>query len=217
LDKFESCPRQYHETSILKKWPYVETAEMAWGKQVHSHFEHFLVENTPLPVDLVAHQPFLESFKARPGELVGEERIALDEQLKPCSYFAKNVSVWYRGQIDARKRDLATGCTFILDHKTGKVKNDYTQLKSFAMFEFLTQPLIHTVTVEYYWTQTRTAKGETYVREQLPEIMRFFIAKLHPFADAFLNERFPPRQSGLCAGWCPVRSCEYWTPKKAQR
>ena len=44
-------------------------------------------------------------------------------------------------------RDRASGFTHLLDHKTGKVKNDYTQLKSFAMWEFLTQPDIHTVKV----------------------------------------------------------------------
>lgn len=216
LDKFESCPKQYYETAIAKRWPFVTTAEMDWGKLVHKAFEDYLLYGKPLPPDLVTHQAFLDHFKAQPGELAGEERIALDVNLKQCGYFDKQTQVWYRGQVDARKRDRSRGFAHILDHKTGKVKNDYTQLKAFAMFEFLTQPDIHTVQVEYYWTQIKGANGETYRREQLPEILAFFTAKLHRFADAFLNNTFPPKQSGLCNGWCPVTNCEFWRPKRVR-
>lgn len=216
LDKFESCPKQYYETAIAKRWPFQTTAEMEWGKSVHKYFEDYLLYGTPLSADLITHQPFLDRFKALPGILAGEERIALDVNLRQCSYFDKATQVWYRGQVDARKRDVVSGVSHILDHKTGKVKNDYTQLKSFAMYEFLTQPDIHTCKVEYYWTQIKGANGETYYREQLPEILRFFTAKLNRFADAFLTNTFNPKQSGLCNGWCPVTTCEYWRPKRVR-
>lgn len=217
LDAYTNCPKQYYETAVAKRWPRGSTAEMDWGKHVHQKFEHYLLYGSPLPADLAMHQDFLDRFKAEPGELAGEERIALDTSLRPCAYFAKDpVQVWYRGQVDARKRDLASGVSHVLDHKTGKVKSDFTQLKSFAMFEFLTQPAIHTVTAEYYWTQTRGASGETYTRDMLPSIMRMFAAKLAPFADSFLTNTFPPRQSGLCNGWCPVTTCEFWRPKRVR-
>ena len=216
LDTFENCPKQYYETKVANRWPFVTTAEMDWGKLVHKAFENRLLHDTPLPPDIAMHEEFLARFKAEPGELAGEERIALDTSLKQCGYFDKSVEVWYRGQVDARKRDLTAGTSHILDHKTGKVKTDYTQLKSFAMFEFLTQPLIHTVNVEYYWTQIRGANGETYHREQLPEILSFFAAKLNRYADAFLTDTWVPKQSGLCNGWCPVTNCEFWRPKRVR-
>lgn len=214
LDAFENCPKQYYQEKVLKRFPYVETPEMNWGKRVHKDFENFLLHGTPLPADLAMHHEFLTDFKAQPGELAGEERIALDVAMKECAYFSRTQQVWYRGQVDARKRDRAAGTSHILDHKTGKVKNDFTQLKGFAMWEFITQPDIHTCKVEYYWTQIRGTAGETYHREQLPEIIQFFAAKLHRFADAFLTENFPPKQSGLCRGWCPVTDCEFWSPKR---
>jgi hypothetical protein len=215
LDSFENCPRQYYETKVVSptKYPFVDTAEVKWGRDVHKHFENFLLYSTPLPADLDMHREFLQSFKDQPGELAGEERIALDTRLQGCAYFGAP-DIWYRGQVDARKRNLAAGTSHILDHKTGKVKNDYTQLKGFAMHEFLTQPGIHTCKVEFYWTQIRGTNGETYHREQLPEIIRFFAAKLHRFADAFLEDTWIPRPSGLCNGWCPVTDCEYWKPKR---
>lgn len=214
LETFENCPKQYYETKVVNRWPFVTTKEMEWGKIVHKAFENYLLYGTALPADIAVHEEFLASFKALPGELAGEERIALDTQMRACEYFDKRVLVWYRGQVDARKRDRAAGFSHILDHKTGKVKNDYTQLKSFAMWEFLTQPDIHTCKVEFYWTQIRGANGETYHREQLPELIAFFAAKLHRYADAFLTNTFPPKQSGLCGGWCPVTNCEFWRPKR---
>lgn len=201
---------------MLKRFPYVSTEAMDWGKYAHKSFENYLLHATPLPIDLTTHEDFLARFKAEPGELAGEERIALDTNLRQCGYFDKSVQVWYRGQVDARKRDRAAGVSHLIDWKTGKVKNDFTQLKGFAMWEFLTQPDIHTCKVEFYWTQIKGASGETYHREQLPEIIAFFAAKLHRFADAFLTDTWNPKQSGLCAGYCQVSDCEYWRPRRAK-
>jgi hypothetical protein len=215
LETFENCPRQYYETKILKdRWPFVTTAEMEWGKVVHKKFENYLLYGEPLGADLITHKDFLDRFLALPGELAGEERIALDTNLKQVGYFGQNV--WYRGQVDARKRDRATRTSHILDHKTGKVKSDFTQLKSFAMFEFLTQPDIDTVTCEFYWTQMKGASGETYTRDHLPSMLRFFAAKLNRYADAALTDTWITKPSGLCNGWCPVTNCEYWKPKRAK-
>jgi len=215
LDKFESCPKQYYETTIAKRWPFTTTTEMEWGKRVHRDFEHYLLHGTPLPADVAMHQEFLDRFKDQPGELAGEERIALDRDLKPCKYFGDD-RIWYRGQVDARKRDRARGFSHLLDHKTGKVKNDYAQLMGFALYEFLTQPDIHTVQCEYYWTQIKGANGRTFTREQLPELWAFFLPKLDRWADAHLTDTWVPKQSGLCNGWCPVTTCEFWRPKRAR-
>lgn len=217
LDTFGNCPRQFYETRVVKpsRFPYVADAQMQWGKDVHKHFEHYLLYGTPLSADLIMHRDFLDRFLALPGVLAGEERIALNIKLQSCGYFADDV--WYRGQIDARKRDLASRTTHMLDHKTGKVKNDYTQLKGFAMHELLTQPDIDTVTVEYYWTQTKGANGETYTRDHLPSMLRFFAAQLGPYLNAFKTNTWTPKQSGLCNGWCPVKDCEFWREKKPRR
>lgn len=213
LDAFENCPRQYYETKIAKRWPFETTKEMEWGKYVHKQFEDYLLGRiAALPLDLGVHQDFLDTFKAQPGTIAGEERIALDDSLQPCAYFGKRV--WYRGQVDARMRDTARGYSHILDHKTGKVKTDYAQLKSFAIYEFLTQPSIHTVRCEFYWTQIRGANGETYTRDQLWSLVGEFVPKLDRFSRAFLTNTWNPKQSGLCRGWCPVSTCEFWSPKR---
>lgn len=214
LETFENCPRQYLEVKVLNKHPFVTTPEVEWGKRVHKDFEDYLVKQTPLPADVAVHQEFIDGFLAQPGEVAGEEKIALDVHMRPCAYFSKTQQVWWRGQVDARKRDRAAGFSHILDHKTGKVKNNYDQLKLFAIYEFIACPEIHTVKIEYYWTQIRGSNGETYTRDQLPELIAYFVPRLHRFADAFIDEVFPPKQSGLCRGWCSVTDCEFWSPKR---
>lgn len=210
LEAFENCPKQYYETKIEKRWPYEETDDMRWGKEVHKAFENFLLYDVPLPASMATHVEYLNWLKNLPGRLAGEEKLALDRHLQPCAYFGKDV--WYRGQVDARKRDGSY--VLIVDHKTGKVKNNFDQLKTFAIHEFLTNAEAMEIRAEYYWTQTKSPKGETYVRDQLWDLVRQFTPRLHRFADAFETGVFNPKPSGLCHGWCPVTDCEHWKPKK---
>lgn len=214
LSDFENCPWQYYNAKVLRRYPFVSTKETEWGKVVHKAFENYILYRTPLPADLLTHKEFLDDFLAQPGDVAGEERIALNRRLEPCAYFG-DPKIWYRGQVDARKRDLSRGFSHILDHKTGKQKAELDQLKQFALYEFLTQPGIHTVKVEYYWTQTKAATGTTFVREAVPQLLRELLPRLDRFAEAFINDNFPPKQSGLCAGWCPVTDCQFWRPKRS--
>lgn len=214
LSDFENCPAQYLEVKVKKRFPFQPTKETEWGKVVHRHFEHYILHRTPLPAELVTHQEFLDDFLSQPGEVAGEERIALDRNLKPCTYFGDPL-VWWRGQVDARMRDKAAGFSHILDHKTGKQKSDLDQLKDFALYEFLTQPEIHTVKVQFYWTQTKAATGTTFDRDLVRTHLRDLVPRLDRFAEAFKSDTFPPKQSGLCAGWCPVTDCSFWRPKRS--
>ena len=34
------------------------------------------------------------------------------------------------------------------------------------------------------------------------------------YAQAFKTDTWQPRPSGLCNGWCPVKTCEFWQPKR---
>jgi hypothetical protein len=213
LDAYENCPRQFYETSVAKRYKDAPSPQMLWGREVHTAFEHRLLHDKALPPDLATHEKYLAWFQALPGELAGEERIALNRDLEACGFFADDV--WYRGQVDARKRHEAVA--FIVDHKTGRVKNDFKQLKTFAIHEFLTQPQIMTVRTEYYWTQTATASGETYQRTQLWDLFNEFRPALERYANSFLTDTWNPKQSGLCAGFCPVTNCEYWRPKRKPR
>ena len=102
----------------------------------------------------------------------------------------------------------------VVTHNTGKFHAKFGQLKLFAIHTFAAYPEVQQVRAEYYWTQTLTTNGETYTRDQIPQLWQEFLPGLRQYAQAFHENIWQPRQSGLCNGWCGVTSCEFWRPKR---
>lgn len=209
LESFKNCPRAFYEKSVAKSVVEAKGEATIWGERVHKHFEEFLVDGTPLPPELVIHEPFLTRLLHGPQTFV-EQRIALDIKCQPCEFFADDV--WFRGVIDVKlvNKDHA----LVIDHKSGKHHTKFGQLKLFALHTFAAHPEVETVQAKYYWTQTLTTTGETYQRADVPKLWAGFLPDLKQYADAFKTDTWQPRQSGLCRGWCPVTSCEFWAPKR---
>jgi hypothetical protein len=211
LDDFKNCPRAYHEKKVLKSVVETKGEATIWGEVVHKHFEDFLTDGVALPPEVAMHEPFLLRLLDMPHQhRFVEERIALDRNADPCEFFHDNV--WYRGVIDF---GVVNGeHARLVDHKTGKHHSKFGQLKLFALWVFAKYPEVQSARCEYYWTQTMTLNGETYTREQVPQLWAGFIPDLKQYADAFKTDTWQPRQSGLCRGWCPVTDCEFWEPKR---
>lgn len=210
LSTFENCPRQYYELNVAKSVQDVKGEAVIWGEQVHEHFERRLRDGTPLPVDLEKHEPFMAFLDAMPGKKLVEAKIALDQKMNPCQFFDKDV--WYRGVIDYGK--VNGKYARLIDHKTGKHHAKFGQLKLFALHTFAAYPEVEEVRAEYYWTQILTTNGETYYRRDRWELWHEFLPALRQYAQAFVDDVWQPRQSGLCAGFCPVTSCEFWRPRR---
>lgn len=210
LSSFENCPKQFFHTTVAKTVQEVKGEATIWGEQVHAHFEARLADGTPLPDMLATHEPFMQFLDNMPGDKLVEQKIALSRALEPCGFFDKNV--WYRGVIDYGRVSGSTAR--LIDHKTGKHHAKFGQLKLFALHTFIAYPAVETVRAEYYWTQTQTTNGETYTRDQMADLWLEFTPALKQYAEAFLTDTWQPRPSGLCNGWCPVTSCEFWKPKR---
>jgi hypothetical protein len=210
LEDFKNCPRAFHEKQVLKSVVETKGEATLWGEQVHKHFEDFLANGVVLPPELECHEPFLQRLLALPGTRSVEQRIALNRAGQPCAFFDDDV--WFRGVVDFRVIDRRYAR--LIDHKTGKHHSKFGQLKLFALHTFITHTEIEAVRCEYYWTQTMSLGGETYTRDQMPQLWAAFIPDLRQYAEAFKTDTWQPRQSGLCNGWCPVETCEFWKPKR---
>lgn len=211
LEQFKNCPRQYHEVRIAKSVTETKGEATIWGEQVHKHFEDYLTDGVVLPPELSAHEPFLNRLLDLPHDhRFVEQRIALNRTATPCEFFGDDV--WFRGVIDFGivHGDFAR----IIDFKTGKHHTKFGQLKLFALHTFAAYPEVQSVRCEYYWTQTLTLNGQTYIREQIPSLWASFIPDLKQYAEAFRTDTWQPRPSGLCNGWCCVTDCEFWRPKR---
>lgn len=210
LDRFKTCPRQYYEVSVAKSVQESQSEQLIWGNKVHKAFENYIKLDAPLPDYLQEHEPFMSDLRNREGLVSAEQKVALNRKVKPCTYFEKDV--WFRGVIDYC--NIHGDTAYVVDYKTGKQHHKIEQLASFALWIFAAHPEVETVSTDFYWTKTLNTTGEVWVRSQTPKMWGLFLPDLRQYAEAFKTDTWQPRQSGLCAGWCPVHDCEFWRPKR---
>lgn len=213
LDQFVTCPRQYYEVRIARSVSEPKTEQQLWGERVHSAFEERQRDGLVLPDEMAEHESYMMRLQTWPGTTTIEEKIGLNTRAQPCEFFAGDV--WYRGVIDHKKVDGIRA--LLVDYKTGKVKNNFKQLKLFALHTFAAHPEVRIIKADYYWTVTQQTSGEVYTRDMIPNLWAQFIPDLKQYAQAFKTDTWQPRPSGLCAGWCPVTSCEFWRARKLPR
>lgn len=210
LDDFVNCPRAYHAKRVAKTVKEEPSEAMLWGNEVHKHFEDRQQYGKPLPDELAIHEGYMSKLEQLPGEGFTERKIAMNRKGQPCGFFDKDV--WFRGVIDYTK--VKTDAALVVDYKTGKQHSKFGQLKLFALHTFAEYPSIVRVEVKFYWTQTQATTGEVYTRDMIPQLWSEFTPNLRQYAQAFKEDVWQPRQSGLCNGWCPVTDCEFWKPKR---
>ena len=212
-DDFNTCPRQFYGKRVAKKFNEPQSEAQVWGETVHKAFEDRINKRVPLPAELSVHEPFLSSLAALPGNSQGERKIGISQSLQACGFFDKNV--WYRGAIDFS--NIHESRAVIVDYKTGKVKPKWGQLKMNALWAFIAYPEIETIKAQFYWTQTRETSDIEFNRSQTNDIWKEMIPNLQQMLEAYQTDTWQPRKSGLCAGWCPDKECEFWRPKREWR
>lgn len=216
LDTFKNCGLQFYHKYVAKDLPpEPQTPEQAYGDRVHKAFEDRLGEDKPLPADLAHHEAFLARLAARPGVFWVEEKVALGKDLQPCRYDDENR--FWRGKIDFRCVDAQDPRAVIVDYKTGKPHNKWDQLSQYAIHTFALFPKINIVDAKFYWTQTGTVTRKVWGRDEVPQLWAELTPDLKQLALAYKSDTWQPRPSGLCKGWCPVKTCEHWEPPRRKR
>lgn len=214
LSDFKNCPRSYYEKRIAKSVKEEETEHTIWGTTVHKAFEDRQGLGTPLPDDLIQHEDYMRKLDAIEGDLFCERKVALGFDRRPVPLPFDWSKVWWNGVIDWTKVNRPKRKANIRDYKTGKQKSDFSQLRLFSLYLFAEYDDVDEVNVRFYWTQSMSETGETYYRKDIKKLWAQFIPDLRQYMQAFKEDTWQPRQSGLCYGWCPVTQCEFWKPKK---
>ncbi len=216
-EDFKNCPKAFYEKRVAKSVVDPPNEAGDWGNYVHKEFEKWLNarfsdRDPPLPADCEQYRPYLQAIAARPGLMYVECKYAITRGLQPCDFFAEDV--WCRAILDVIhvKDDKA----WVQDHKTGKRKHDTRQLKLCALMVFIHHPQVNTVYTAYNWLVDGATDREKYTRDQEAELWGEFLPDLMAYKQAFHTMTFNPKPSGLCNGWCPVTSCEFWKPKRRQ-
>jgi RecB family exonuclease len=212
VKSFETCPLKYYEVAVLKKYPFQETEAARYGVMVHKMAEDFVRDGTPLPKNLEAFERALQVLRNIPGDKHCELKMGVTADWHPCDFF--DSYVWARGIVDLLivKDDLA----YIVDYKTGSNKYpDKKQLELMALMTFTHFPKVQRAKSTLLFLQGPALVKASYTREQAPELIDSWQAKARRIADAHKNNRWPPRQNGLCKSYCPVETCTFnganWT------
>ena len=66
---------------------------------------------------------------------------------------------------------------------------------------------------EYYWAQTQQVTKKVWSRAEIDALFAMLMPKLQAYIHSYKTDTWPMKQSGLCRGWCPVTTCQFWEPK----
>ena len=212
LNQYNTCAYQYYRLKIKKdvKDSMIEAA--LWGNEVHKHLEHRLRHQTPLPERFKQYEYLARPFDAAKGVVLAEQKLTLNRNLDPTTWFANDA--WCRGIVDVTVLNEDSGRAFAGDWKTGKRKPDSDQLMLFAGLIFAHYEFIDRADTAFIWLKEKATDKETYTRDQEKDIWDHFFGKLKRLENSLVKDTWPKKPSGLCKGWCPVRDCSYWEPKK---
>lgn len=210
LTNFETCPKQYYEVKIAKRFKEQWNPQQGTGQDFHHVAEETLKHGTPMPSRFKHYAPVVDTVRTviatKPGSTLSvENKMALDINHHPVPYFDK--SVWVRAVTDFEVMAPGKRIAFAGDWKTGKEKPASTQLMLTAAVMFDVHPLLNKVTTAFVWLQTGNISREVIERSETPRIWDSFNNRLLHMQAAFDKGNFPPRPSGLCKNHCPVIDC----------
>jgi len=209
LTAFENCPLSYAHSKYYKDVPFVETEALRDGNRKHTALELYAkgIAQPQTEIDIVKpHLKYVDAFKAAGGILQAEREITLTEQMKPTTWFAKDA--WFRAKLDVTIiRDVRAN---YYDWKTGKVKEDTTQLKICCAALGIVEPELQEFTGKNVWLKTDTVDtGVKLHRSELKQVWMDTLARVHRMRQAWDSEVWQPKPSGLCP-YCAYNSkCKY--------
>ena len=208
LNDFETCPMKFAAARYYKTTKFEDTEATIWGKRKHKANELALKEVMKgLEEDLVDWKYVnLLREAAKGGELLVESQIAINRKLQVVDWFAQDA--WGRGVIDVAI--IKNGVAKIFDWKTGREKIDDTQLKVFCILLALKYKEVQEFESRFIWLKTGGISDPMRLkRADLLNELKELLARIERMEQAWNNEIFQARTSGLCKNYCSVIECAH--------
>jgi hypothetical protein len=213
LKNFETCARRYHEVDVKKAWPQPKTPELERGDALHLAMKKRVADNVELPAEFTYMEPWATRLTHNKDQahIMCELKWALNIKLVPTGWFAKDA--WVRGVIDYIQYYPSpipsTELAMIVDYKTGKPKEDDTQLGLNACLAFAHSPQLVGINAVYLWTEYNDTTHMTFSRKNAREIWSNVKPRVARLEAATIANNFPATKNRLCREHCPVLSCEH--------
>jgi hypothetical protein len=207
LEKFETCPKQFYHVRVSKDVTEPPTDATKWGERVHTAFEHRILNGTALPDGMSQWEGIATKIASMKGDIMCEQKMAINNAFQPADWS----NAWSRGIADVAVvyKDSAV----ILDYKTGKRKPT-EQLMLYAGYAFAYYPQVNTVSTGFVWLKEQKIDKTSFHRSDVSTIWLEFLPRVRKLESAYEKDKWVARPSGLCNGWCPVKSCEFYKDKR---
>jgi hypothetical protein len=214
IKNFETCARRYYNVDILK---HVNESSEALGRgnRLHDAMKKRVQSEIKLPPEFI----YMEKWAVKLTEVLHplqiiqcELQLACTRDMKPIEWFSKRV--YMRTKVDYLRlvpgNRQGTFLCQIIDYKTGKPKDEDTQLAINASCVFAHYPDIIGVKSEFLYTEYGDTRSFTFTRPSaMLQWKDDIVPRVSVMEEAHRTETFPPKPCGLCREWCPVVSCEY--------
>jgi hypothetical protein len=203
LSDFESCPKKFYHLRVAKDVKDDDNSFSAEGKKVHDAMYQRVFKGKDLPLELARFESLAAKLEALPGRKDGEMKLALNRKFESRGFF--DPDVWVRGVCDF----LCINDThaLIVDYKTGKEKDDFTQLSMTAAILQQSFPKVSRWTIAFCWMQQGGKMTKRILTtEDHIETWSDLLPRVERIESALRVSEFPAKKSGLCS-YCPVTSC----------
>lgn len=204
---FKQCPMQFYHAKHLNKFPFKESADTLYGKEVHKAAEDYVADDVPFPKRFNFMKPVVDSLKNKKGNKFVEIKMGVTKDLVPCTFFSKEV--WIRGIIDLLIIDKDNKLAWVIDYKTNKNANyaDPDQLELMALLVFARYPEVDEVRGGLVFVKCNELVRKKYLRFQRSELWSKWIARHKKMLEAYKLNQWATKESGLCKKHCPVTEC----------
>ena len=207
--KFNTCPQQFYQDTVLKRFPRDETTEMRYGTLFHEAAENYIGKGDELPPPFQFARAALDNLNAIDGDKLVEQKMGITADLDPCTFYADNV--WWRGISDLNIINLPVA--YSVDYKTGSKKSvayaDKGQLELIALAIFTAYPEVMVVKAALFYVVAGAFIKDTYHRDDASKLWVKWIGNFNEMAAAYRNNVWNTKQSGLCYQHCPVLECPH--------
>jgi len=211
LSTFETCPRKFEYLYVLKSVKDEGSTATDYGTRVHEALENYgralvggdlsvLEAITELEGEATKWFPMVKKIVARPGQVLFEHQMAITRDKTPCGWFAEDV--WLRSIADVLIIDGKRA--YCLDWKTGKKRENPTQMQLFAAMVFLHFPEVEEVVTSFVWLIADDMTNATYERRFAVSLWVAIEPRLVAVQDSVDLGVFKAKPSGLCP-WCPAQ------------
>lgn len=206
LNNYETCPKKYWHLAVKKDVIEHENETIQYGKTVHKALEKRVGKGKPLPLHLRYLEPYANKLVCAEGEKLTEQQLAINSSFQPCGWFAKDA--WCRAILDLVITNPPHG--IVVDYKTGRINDDFTQLELAGALLMLHMPEIQTLDLCYMWTKDkRVTKGDRLERSEIKRVISDLMPRVQRYEKAHRKEEFPARPGGLCKKYCPIKTCPH--------